>query len=90
MSASAPAAGLEAPARAAGPRGAARSFAAHLTALADAERGPLGQVIVRHALDGQRWAIELLVRHVFAHTESGDDALTQLLEELRARLASDA
>ena len=65
-------------------------FAARLTDLADTEREALCQAIVGKALEGERWAVELVVRYVFARQDEGPDPLTVLLEDLRERLAQGA
>ena len=50
-------------------------MAVRLTAIANAEYEALCQTIMTEALDGERWAEELLVRHVFARHDDGQDAL---------------
>ena len=71
-------------------READSAFAARLTAIANAEYEALCQTIMTKALDGERWAVELLVRHVFARHDDGQDALRVLLEEIRERTARGA
>ena len=64
-------------------REAGSAFAARLTAIADAECEALCQTIMGKALDGERWAVELVARYVFARHDDGQDALRALLEEIR-------
>ena len=64
-------------------REAESAFAARLTAIADAECEALCQTIMGKALDGERWAVELVVRYVYARHDDGQDALRALLEEIR-------
>ena len=71
-------------------RGADSAFAARLTALANADHDALCQTIMAKALDGERWAVELVVRYVFAREDDGDDALWTILEELCERTAQGA
>ena len=66
-------------------RDADSPFAARLTAIANAEHEALCQTIMAKALEGERWAVELVVRYVFARHGDGEDALRVLLEELRER-----
>ena len=68
-------------------READSAFAARLTAVANAECEALCQTIMAKALDGERWAVELVVRYVFARHDDGQDALRVLLEEIRDRTA---
>ena len=70
--------------------GADSRFAIRLTDLANAEHHALCDAIMAKALDGERWAVELVVRYVFARTGDGEDALRALLEELRERTARGA
>jgi len=62
-------------------------FAARLTAMANAESEALCQMIMTKALGGERWAVELVMRNVFARHADGEDALKTLLEEIRERAA---
>ena len=71
-------------------RDASSVFAERLTAIANAEFEALCQTIMAKALGGERWAVELVVRHVFARHADGEDALRTLLEEIRERTASGA
>ena len=71
-------------------REAVSAFAARLTAIANAECEALCQTIMGKALDGERWAVELVVRYVFARDDDGQDALRALLEEIRERTARGA
>lgn len=68
----------------------AKTFAQRLTNLADAHLEQLCQTVLDRALTGERWAMELLVRYVFARRSDGQDALRALLEEVRERTARDA
>lgn len=68
----------------------AKTFAQRLTTLADAHLEQLCQTILDRALTGERWAMELLVRYVFARRSDGQDALRALLEEVRERTARGA
>lgn len=69
---------------------AATTFASRLTALADARYEELCQTVIDRALAGERWAVELVVRYVFARHDDGQDALRTLLEEIRERTAHGA
>ena len=44
-------------------------------------------MIMTKALGGERWAVELVMRNVFARHADGEDALKTLLEEIRERAA---
>ena len=68
----------------------AKTFAQRLTTLADAHLEQLCQTVLDRALTGERWAMELLVRNVFARQDDGQDALRSLLEEVRERTARSA
>ena len=68
----------------------ATTFANRLIDLADARLEELCQTVMERALAGERWALELLVRYVFARHSDGQDALRALLEEARERTTRDA
>ena len=68
-------------------REAESAFAARLTAVANAECEALCETIMAKARDGERWAVELVVRYVYARHDDGQDALRALLEEIRDRTA---
>jgi hypothetical protein len=71
-------------------RDAASPFATRLAAVANAEYEALCQMIMAKALDGERWAVELLMRYVYARHDDGRDALHDLLDEVRERTARSA
>ena len=62
-------------------------FAERLTAAANAECESLCQTIMAKARSGERWAVELVVRNVFARHIDGEDTLQTLLAEIRERTA---
>lgn len=64
---------------------ASSAFAERLTSIANAEYEALCQTIMAKALNGERWAVELVVRYVFARDADGEDGLRTLLEEVRER-----
>lgn len=66
------------------------AFAKRLTTIANAEYEALCQTIMAKALNGERWAVELVVRYVFARDADGEDALRTLLEEVREHAARSA
>ena len=68
----------------------AKTFADRLTDLADAHLEQLCQTVLDRALTGERWAMELVVRYVFARRDDDQDALLALLEEVRERTARGA
>lgn len=68
----------------------AKTFAQRLTTLADAHLEQLCQTVLDRALTGERWAMELLVRYVFARRSDGQDSLRALLEEVRERTSRGA
>ena len=47
--------------------------------------------VIRRACKGERWATELVMQYAFDRSaEASEDALVNLLEEIRARLAHSA
>lgn len=62
-------------------------FAERLTAAANAECESLCETIMTKARAGERWAVELVVRNVFARPVEGEDTFQTLLEDIRERTA---
>jgi len=75
---------------AAGSGDASSAFAKRLATIANAEYEALCQTIMAKALDGERWAVELVVRYVFARDAEGEDGRRTLLEAVRERAARGA
>ena len=66
----------------------AKTFAERLTSLADVHLEQLCQTVLDRALTGERWAMDLVIRYAYERDTAGrNDALLDLLQELRTRTA---
>ena len=66
-------------------------FPARLRTLAEKHTDKICQAVIDGACDGERWATELVIKYAFDRSaEASEDALVNLLEEIRARLAHSA
>ena len=68
-----------------------QEFPARFRALAEEHTDKICDKIIECAVDGDRWAAELVIKYAFDRSaEASEDALVNLLEEIRARLAHPA
>ncbi len=66
-------------------------FPARFRELAEEHTDEICAEVVRRACKGERWATELVMQYAFDRSaEASEDALVNLLEEIRARLAHSA
>ena len=66
-------------------------FPARFRELAEAHTDEICTAVIDKARDGERWATELVMQYAFDRSaEASEDALVNLLEEIRARLAHSA
>ncbi len=64
-------------------------FADRFRALAESRRNEICETIVERAVEGERWAVELVIKYAFEPqpgSEATDDPLLTVLEEIRAEL----
>ena len=66
-------------------------FPVRFRELAEKHTDEICAEVVRRACKGERWATELVMQFAFDRSaEASEDALVNLLEEIRARLAHSA
>ncbi|MCY4112986.1 MAG: hypothetical protein OXG33_03465 [Chloroflexi bacterium] len=66
-------------------------FPARFRTLAEEHTDEICAEVIRRACKGERWAAELVMQYAFDRSaEASEDALVNLLEEIRARLAHSA